>query len=103
MMYVFDLLVENISVITHQHLAILVMIMVNCTEELVQEVDTSEGRLVPEGHCERPPILDALDSMRCSSWDRSTTLFHTLTTVKGLLHLVPPRTPRSRGYGVLYT
>jgi hypothetical protein len=28
---------------------------------------------------------------------------HTLKTVKGLLHLVPPRTPRSSGYGVLYT
>jgi hypothetical protein len=26
-----------------------------------------------------------------------------LKTVKGLLHLVPPRTPRSSGYGVLYT
>ena len=53
-------------------------------------------------HCERTPILDALGSMRCSSWDISTTLFHTLKTVKGLLHLVPPRTPRSSGYGVLY-
>ena len=34
-----------------------------------------------KGHRERPPILDALGSMRCSSWDRSTTLFHTLKTV----------------------
>ncbi len=30
-------------------------------------------------------------------------LFHALKTVKGLLHLVPPRTPRSSGYGVLCT
>ena len=30
-------------------------------------------------------------------------LFHTLKTVKGLLHLVPPRTPRNSGYGVLCT
>jgi hypothetical protein len=30
-------------------------------------------------------------------------LFHILKTVKGLLHLVPPRTPRSSGNGVLYT
>jgi hypothetical protein len=30
-------------------------------------------------------------------------LFHTLKTVKGILHLVPSRTPRSSGYGVLYT
>ena len=30
-------------------------------------------------------------------------LFHTLKTVKGLLYLVPPRTPRSSGYGVLCT
>ena len=29
--------------------------------------------------------------------------FHTLKTVKGLLDLVPSRTPRSSGYGVLYT
>ena len=28
-------------------------------------------------------------------------LFHVLKTVKGLLHLVPSRTPRSSGYGVL--
>jgi hypothetical protein len=27
-------------------------------------------------------------------------LFHVLKTVKGLLHLVPPRTPRISGYGV---
>ncbi len=56
-----------------------------------------------KGHHERTPILDALGSMRCSSWDSSTTLFHTPKTVKGLLHLVPPRTPRSSGYGVLCT
>jgi hypothetical protein len=30
-------------------------------------------------------------------------LFHALKTVKGLLHLVPPRTPRTSGYGVLCT
>jgi hypothetical protein len=30
-------------------------------------------------------------------------LFHVLKTVKGLLNLVPPRTPRSSGYGVLCT
>ncbi len=30
-------------------------------------------------------------------------LLHTLKTVKGLLHLVPSRTPRSSGYGVLST
>jgi hypothetical protein len=30
-------------------------------------------------------------------------LFHTLKTVKELLHHVPPRTPRSSGYGVLCT
>ncbi len=30
-------------------------------------------------------------------------LFHTLKTVKGLVDLVPPRTPRSSGYGVLCT
>jgi hypothetical protein len=30
-------------------------------------------------------------------------LFHTLKTVKGLVHLVPPRTPRNCGYGVLCT
>jgi hypothetical protein len=52
---------------------------------------------------ERPPILDALGCMHCSSWDSSTTLLHALKTVKGLLHLVPPRTPRSSGYGVFYT
>ena len=50
-----------------------------------------------------PPILDALGNMHCSSWDSSTTLFHTLKTVKSLLHLVPSRTPRSSGYGVLCT
>ena len=54
-------------------------------------------------HRERRPILDDLGSMRCSSWDSSTTLFHTLKTVKGLLHVVPSRTPRSSGYGVLCT
>ncbi len=27
-----------------------------------------------KGHCERSPILDALGSMICSSWDSSTTL-----------------------------
>ncbi len=30
-------------------------------------------------------------------------LFHTLKTVKGLIHLVPSRTPRTSGYGVLFT
>ncbi len=30
-------------------------------------------------------------------------LFHTLKTVKGLMHLVPPRTPPISGYGVLCT
>ncbi len=30
-------------------------------------------------------------------------LFHTLKTVKELLNLVPSRTPRSSGYGVLYS
>ena len=30
-------------------------------------------------------------------------LFHTLKTVKGMLHLVPSRTPRNSGYGVLCT
>jgi len=30
-------------------------------------------------------------------------LFHTLKTVKELLHLVPLRTPRNSVYGVLYT
>jgi hypothetical protein len=30
-------------------------------------------------------------------------LFHTMKTVKGLVHLVPSRTPRSSGYGVLCT
>jgi hypothetical protein len=45
MLYVFDLLVENISVITHQHLAILVMRIVNCTEELVHEVDSRQQDL----------------------------------------------------------
>jgi hypothetical protein len=30
-------------------------------------------------------------------------LFHALKTVKGLLYLVPPRTPRTSGYGVLCT
>ena len=30
-------------------------------------------------------------------------LFHALKTVKGLLNLVPPRTPRISGYGVLCT
>jgi hypothetical protein len=30
-------------------------------------------------------------------------LFHGLKTVKGLLHLVPSRTPRGSGYGVLCT
>ena len=54
-------------------------------------------------HRERPPILDTLVSMSCSSWDSSTTLFHTLKTVKVLLHLVPSRTPRRSGYGVLCT
>ena len=50
------------------------------------------------------PILDTLDSTCCSSWDSSIDdLFHTLKTVKGQLHLVPSRTPRSSGYGVLYT
>ena len=41
--------------------------------------------------------------IRCSSWDSSTTLFHTLKTVKGMLHLFPSRTPRNSGYGVLCT
>ncbi len=45
MLYVFDLLVENISVITHQHLVILVMRIVNCTEELVHEVDVRQQDL----------------------------------------------------------
>ena len=45
MLYVVDLLVENISVITHQHLAILVMRIVNCTEELVHEVDARQQDL----------------------------------------------------------
>jgi hypothetical protein len=45
MLYVFDLLVENISVITHQHLAIFVMRIVNCTEELVHEVDARQQDL----------------------------------------------------------
>ena len=30
-------------------------------------------------------------------------LFHALKTVKDLVHLVPSRTPRSSGYGVVYT
>ena len=30
-------------------------------------------------------------------------LFHELKTVKDLMHLVPPRTPRRSGYGVLCT
>jgi hypothetical protein len=30
-------------------------------------------------------------------------LFHTLNPVKGMVHIVPPRTPRNSGYGVLYT
>jgi hypothetical protein len=34
---------------------------------------------------------------------QSDDFFHTLKTVKGLMHLVPSRTPRSSGYGVLYT
>jgi hypothetical protein len=45
MLYVFDLLVEKISVITHEHLAILVMRIVNCTEELVHEVDARQQDL----------------------------------------------------------
>jgi hypothetical protein len=45
MLYVFDLLVEKISVITHQHLAILVMRIVNCTAELVHEVGARQQDL----------------------------------------------------------
>jgi len=45
--------------------------------------------------------LDALDRhVRCSSFDNLSTCS---TIVKGLFHLVPSRTPRSSGYGVLCT
>jgi hypothetical protein len=41
-------------------------------------------------------ILDVLDSARVLFKLRQPVdLFHTLKTVKGLLHLVPPRTPRN--------
>jgi hypothetical protein len=38
--------------------------------------------------------------LKCRQLD---DLFHALKTVKGLLHLVPSRTTRSSGYGVLCT
>jgi hypothetical protein len=45
-------------------------------------------------------VLDALFSARVLfNLRQPVDLFHTLKTVKGLLHLVPPRTPRSSGYG----
>jgi hypothetical protein len=44
-----------------------------------------------------PPVLDSQDRhVYCSSFD------NTLKTMKGILHLVPSRTPRSSGYGVLW-
>jgi hypothetical protein len=53
------------------------------------------------------PILDDLGRhVWFSSFDNSTTSschFHKLKSVKGLLHLVPSRTPRNNGYGVLCT
>ncbi len=38
-----------------------------------------------------------------SKFRQPDDLFHTLKTVKGMLYLVPPRTPRISGYGVLCT
>ena len=51
-----------------------------------------------------PPVRDALGIMRTLfNLRQPVDLFHTLKTVKGLLHLVPSRTPRRSGYGVLST
>ena len=47
------------------------------------------------------PILEALGQTRALFGLRlPVDLVHTLKTVKGLLLLVPPRTPRSSGYDV---
>jgi hypothetical protein len=47
------------------------------------------------------PILDTLGRhVRCFRSRQPVDLVHVLKTVKGLLLLVPPRTPRSSGYDV---
>jgi hypothetical protein len=43
--------------------------------------------------------LDNLDRHTLFKSRQLDDLFHTLKTVKGLLYLVPSRTPRSSGYG----
>ncbi len=45
-------------------------------------------------------VRDRRTLFKCRQLD---DLFHTLKTVKGLLHLVPLRSPWISGYGVLYT
>ncbi len=51
-----------------------------------------------------PPVRDVLVNVRVLFKIRQPIdLFHTLKTVKGLLHLVSPRTPWISGYGVLCT
>jgi hypothetical protein len=47
--------------------------------------------------------LFGFQTARSSGCRHPDDLFHALKTVKGLLHLVPPRTPRTSGYGVLCT
>ncbi len=86
---------------THKHTCIHMYV---CTYVLTYIQYTAKYTNIYQ--CSKHNWFDTLslhDSMRCSSWDSSTTLFHTLKTVKGLLHLVPSRTPRSSGYGVLCT
>ena len=48
--------------------------------------------------------LDTLDRhVALFGIQKPVDLFHELKTVKGLMYLVPSRTPRSSGYGVLCT
>ena len=69
-------------------------------EEEVQGTFSMHLQTIVKG----PPVRDALGSTRALFKLRQPVdLFHTLKTVKGLLYLVPSRTPRSSGYGVLCT